>query len=251
MSEYDQIPCVELIRHYRPGGFHPVHLNDTFNNGRYRVVNKLGHGGFSTVWLVKDEITQKYASLKILAAEASDSERLILRHLQRNCLDDRGGEYVLRLLDDFVHSGPNGDHQCIVTEVLGPSLASDIEDLYPDEQFPIDIAKRMSAQITHGIQYLHRNGVVHGGMFGCKLVEVRRSREIFRPLPQKHTPCPLFTLRTRHRTVFRHSPRSKADSATKRNPPNTPLSPPQIRRPPHSHPKPLPFRPFSGARQDL
>ena len=41
---------------YRPGGFHPVHLGDTFKEGRYRVIHKLGHGGFSTIWLARDEM---------------------------------------------------------------------------------------------------------------------------------------------------------------------------------------------------
>lgn len=44
----------EYAEKYRPGGFHPVLLNDVFNN-RYRVVSKLGFGSFSTVWLSVDE----------------------------------------------------------------------------------------------------------------------------------------------------------------------------------------------------
>ena len=39
---------------YRPGGFHPVHLGKVYND-RYEVLRKLGHGGNSTVWLVKDQ----------------------------------------------------------------------------------------------------------------------------------------------------------------------------------------------------
>lgn len=39
---------------YRKGGYHPVKPGDLFNNGRYKVVNKLGFGVYSTVWLVFD-----------------------------------------------------------------------------------------------------------------------------------------------------------------------------------------------------
>ena len=39
---------------YVKGGYHPVHIGDTFSDGRYLVVRKLGWGHFSTVWLAKD-----------------------------------------------------------------------------------------------------------------------------------------------------------------------------------------------------
>lgn len=38
---------------YRPGGFHPVYIGDVYAD-RYRVLNKIGYGVYSTVWLVKD-----------------------------------------------------------------------------------------------------------------------------------------------------------------------------------------------------
>ena len=44
----------EDLEDYRPGGYHPVSIGDEFNQGRYRVVRKLGWGHFSTVWLARD-----------------------------------------------------------------------------------------------------------------------------------------------------------------------------------------------------
>ena len=43
----------EDLDRYRPGGYHPVHLGDVFND-RYMVVRKLGYGQYSTVWLARD-----------------------------------------------------------------------------------------------------------------------------------------------------------------------------------------------------
>ena len=45
----------ESVLRYRPGGYHPVCLGDTFKGGRYTIHHKLGWGGFSTVWLAKDK----------------------------------------------------------------------------------------------------------------------------------------------------------------------------------------------------
>lgn len=47
----------ESLSRYQPGGYHPVSLGDTFENGRYSVGHKLGWGGFSTVWLAKDTVS--------------------------------------------------------------------------------------------------------------------------------------------------------------------------------------------------
>lgn len=45
----------EDLERYKPGGFHPVNLGDTFQRGRYTIRHKLGYGGFSTVWLAYDQ----------------------------------------------------------------------------------------------------------------------------------------------------------------------------------------------------
>ena len=52
--EYDVDVPAEDIGQYCPGGYHPVHLGDSFKDGRYCVINKLGCGSFSTVWLARD-----------------------------------------------------------------------------------------------------------------------------------------------------------------------------------------------------
>lgn len=41
---------------YRPGGFHPVYIGDVYHD-RYEVLNKIGYGAYSTVWLVNDKKT--------------------------------------------------------------------------------------------------------------------------------------------------------------------------------------------------
>lgn len=49
------ITSEEKLDRYRPGGYHPVLVGDTFKDGRYTIVNKLGFGGYSTVWLAWDK----------------------------------------------------------------------------------------------------------------------------------------------------------------------------------------------------
>lgn len=47
-------PSEEPLKDYRRGGYHPVSLGDVLH-GHYKVVRKLGWGGYSTVWLACDQ----------------------------------------------------------------------------------------------------------------------------------------------------------------------------------------------------
>lgn len=72
---------VEDIRTYIPGGHHPVNLGDVIG-GKFKVINKLGNGGFAIVWLARNLEQHEYVVLRILRADASDREARILKHLK-------------------------------------------------------------------------------------------------------------------------------------------------------------------------
>ena len=44
----------EPLERYREGGYHPTHLGGIFKDGRYKVIHKLGWGGYATIWLARD-----------------------------------------------------------------------------------------------------------------------------------------------------------------------------------------------------
>ena len=46
-------PGLESLDRYRPGGYHPVHIGDVYDE-KYRVLHKLGYGSHSTVWFARD-----------------------------------------------------------------------------------------------------------------------------------------------------------------------------------------------------
>lgn len=79
------IPEVDLedFEDYIIGGYHPTVIGDYFHDGRYKVVHKLGFGGYSTIWLARDKHLERYVSLKLLVASESSksTEGSILRML--------------------------------------------------------------------------------------------------------------------------------------------------------------------------
>jgi serine/threonine-protein kinase SRPK3 len=52
-SNSSSIASEEPPERYCPGGYHPVHLGEIFND-EYQIISKLGYGVYSTVWLAKD-----------------------------------------------------------------------------------------------------------------------------------------------------------------------------------------------------
>ena len=178
---------LEPAEMYRPGGYHPVRIGNRFHNGRYRILHRLGHGSFSTVWLAYNlhyggNISSvpgmmpppryRYVALKILISEATKAkhEGSTLRRLQvQSCSATKnetveGSEFVVSLLDEFEIRGPNGLHHCTVTNLLGPDIATvhDCTDIGASP-LPLALAKQAVVQCAKGLMYLHSLGVVHGG----------------------------------------------------------------------------------------
>ncbi len=122
---------------------------------KYKVLHKLGCGGFSTVWLVRDLVDQRLYALKILAADASQIELDIYLYLM-----DTAGTHpnVSTLHNYFTISDPYGSHHCFILSVLGPSVVQMWR-----REFAIGVVRDTARQIADGLSHLHRAGVCHGG----------------------------------------------------------------------------------------
>ncbi|KAJ4411618.1 hypothetical protein N0V82_008987 [Gnomoniopsis sp. IMI 355080] len=151
---------LERLEEYEEGGFHPVHLGDTLDAaGRYRVIHKLGHGGFGTVWLCRDMQDPGYVAVKVMAGDVNPETLpdLALEKLDRST---PGAEYIAIPLDSFSIAGPNGLHQCIVLPVLGPCVSPRLWLSLKEE--PGYILRSMARQATLAMSCLHKYGLCHG-----------------------------------------------------------------------------------------
>ena len=173
----------EDLDRYRPGGYHPVHLGDVFND-RYTVVHKLGYGQYSTVWLARDlrcavnsqyegmdlklPRVNRHVALKVSTTESYGGEKdiyelSILQHIKTANTDHPGYKHVICLLDEFRHAGPHGVHVCLVFDVMGEDLVALVRR-YPDRKLPVYLVKQIARQLLLGLDYLHRScKVVHTG----------------------------------------------------------------------------------------
>ncbi|KAI6095864.1 kinase-like protein [Pisolithus croceorrhizus] len=169
---------------YVKGGYHPVHIGDTFSDGRYVVVRKLGWGHFSTVWLAKDTKSNRHVALKVVKSAPRYTETALdeIKLLQRLITSSTppveptpqnpnpplspsqthpGRSHVISFLDHFKHKGPNGTHVCMVFEVLGENLLGLIKR-HQNKGVPMHLVKQIAKQVLLGLDYMHRwCGVIH------------------------------------------------------------------------------------------
>lgn len=71
-----------------------------------------------------------------------------------------------RLLESFQISGPNGTHNCLVTELVGPSVARVLRacSVFGETLRP-DTVLRASKRVLQAADFAHQAGVVHGGTY--------------------------------------------------------------------------------------
>ncbi|KAK3353837.1 kinase-like domain-containing protein [Lasiosphaeria hispida] len=157
----------ESISKYERGGFHPVHLGDSLGSGgRFRVLHKLGYGGFATVWLCRDALTQKLRAVKINAAclaeeETKDigtSEFAVSETFRDHSADELAANGIVLPLEYFWLTGPNGTHLCSVLPFLGPQLTY-VSRMYAHCD---SLLKDICFQLVSSMDFLHRHGVCHG-----------------------------------------------------------------------------------------
>jgi hypothetical protein len=163
---------------YRPGGYHPVRIGDKFHNSRYVVIEKLGWGHFSTVWLCYDKKKSfaadhpEYVALKIQKSaihyrEAAIDEIELLNSISSAAMSAKiMDEYptgttvsdlcLVTLLDNFDHVGPNGRHVSMAFEVLGENLLKVIKK-YDYRGMSVGVVKSFVRQMCVGLDFLHRH----------------------------------------------------------------------------------------------
>lgn len=156
----------EDLKDYAPGGYHTCYIGETYRGGKYTLVRKLGWGHFSTVWLARDNDKQCHVAMKIVRSakhytDTAMDEIKLLDKLATCELSHPGHEHVIQLLDTFVHEGPNGQHVCMVFEVLGENLLGLIRR-YKHRGIPVVFVKQIAKQLLSLLDFLHRRcGVIH------------------------------------------------------------------------------------------
>ncbi|KAG6238347.1 hypothetical protein E4U23_008191, partial [Claviceps purpurea] len=140
----DDVQFEDLTK-YKRFGLHPITLGDVLpkpltcvsdvnKEPTYRIMLKLGFGAFATVWMARDLVEKRYVAVKVghgSERPLPDREGEVLSQIRETGPGKLGYERVIELLDVFIVEGPNGFHQCLVTEVVSPLSDQDTAHHYP------------------------------------------------------------------------------------------------------------------------
>ncbi|GAB2605191.1 hypothetical protein Aab01nite_79060 [Paractinoplanes abujensis] len=126
----------------------------TLIGGRYRLGERLGHGGMSVVWRACDEVLGRDVAVKLLAPELA-AEPAVLRRLR----DEARAAAALRHPGIVaVHDYGGSDPAYVVMELVeGRSLAA----LLKDGALPWRTAVTIGAQVAAALAEAHARGLVH------------------------------------------------------------------------------------------
>lgn len=160
---------MERLELYEPGGYHPVMIDDSLHN-RYRIVDKLGYGGYSTIWLPRDETEKRYVVVKIGISSPSLPRRE-LKSYAHYMHGSRSNSYapagarvspcaaLPSILDALHVHGPNGTHTCYTLT----SAQGSLKEASFSRLVPIQVARALAAKLATAVAFVHSRGLVHGG----------------------------------------------------------------------------------------
>jgi eukaryotic-like serine/threonine-protein kinase len=126
--------------------------------GRYRIEGRLGVGGMATVQLAFDQRLERNVALKLLAEHLADDPAFVSRFRREALSAARLVHPNIVQVFDFGFDERQHQHFIVMEHVPGHSCAELLRDQgHLDVEFAVDIL----TQACRGLEYAHRNGVVH------------------------------------------------------------------------------------------
>jgi serine/threonine protein kinase len=126
--------------------------------GRYRLDRRLGAGGMSTVFVALDQVLERQVAVKLLAEHLAEDEAFVAR-FRREAL--AAAKLIHPNIVQVFDSGQDeqtGRHYIVMEYVEGRSVA---DILRQHERLSVDEAVDLISEACDGLDYAHRNGVIH------------------------------------------------------------------------------------------
>jgi serine/threonine protein kinase len=123
---------------------------------RYRIEDRLGSGGMSSVFRAQDTILERTVAVKILAEHLSDDERFVAR-FRREAL--AVAKLVHPNIVQVYDTGDDGGQYYIVMEYVKGKSGAQL--LQAQGALEPETAVAIGVQSCAGLDYAHRHGIIH------------------------------------------------------------------------------------------
>ncbi|KAF5561300.1 cmgc kinase [Fusarium napiforme] len=152
-GECDVEDVCEPVDRYEEGLYLPICIGEVIAD-RYRIEHKLGHGGFSTVWMAHDMDKGKDVALKIMTANFGGEREFLVQNEILRCVTDTSRLLIYQ--DAFLLPGAaRNPHRVLVFPLKGPNLRD-----YARETSTI-VRRSAAKQLLQALKALHDGGMVH------------------------------------------------------------------------------------------
>lgn len=133
---------------------------DKLEYGHYTVLRELGAGGMGVVYHCRDEFLQREIAIKMLLPELmSDDDTVDIFRLEARLAAQLEHPNIVTIHNIGIENKESKVHHYIAMEFLpGGSLKQRIES---DEAIPLEQSLEWMKQMTTGVNYAHKRGVVH------------------------------------------------------------------------------------------
>ena len=133
-------------------------MSDELFAGRYRLEDRLGVGGMSTVQRAFDTRLERYVAVKLLAEHLAADQAFVARFRREALAAARLVHPNVVQVYDFGSDDDSHRNFIVMELVSGESCAEILRARGPiDAEEAVDIL----AQACRGLDYAHRNGVIH------------------------------------------------------------------------------------------
>jgi serine/threonine-protein kinase len=126
--------------------------------GRYELGERLGVGGMSTVRLAHDRRLEREVAVKVLAEHLAEDPQFVARFRREALAAARLVHPNIVQVFDFGLDEATGRHYIVMERIRGQSAA---EILRERSILPVSEALSIVSHACRGLDYAHRNGVVH------------------------------------------------------------------------------------------
>ena len=123
---------------------------------RYRIEDRLGSGGMSSVFRATDTILERTVAVKILAEHLSDDERFVAR-FRREAL--AVAKLVHPNIVQVYDTGNDGGQYYIVMEYVRGRSGAQL--LQAEGKLDAETTVEIGVQACAGLDYAHRHGIIH------------------------------------------------------------------------------------------